>query len=203
MSSRSTRKSPYKGLRPELWEAKTKKLIAAHPLKSDEIVEVVLKAWGEIFASNIGTKPFRIGVHILPSPQIMAFLLHEIIPLELMDRYPGVWQRGQGFEKKDLVFIPDDFYSAEIKASSSGRQIYGNRSYAQIGKGARKSKAGYYLAINFEKFSQTGVMPKITQIRFGWLDHEDWLGQQSPTGQQAHLSRDADHHKLLSIYQTF
>lgn len=200
MLSNSKRKSPYQGLKPERWEAKTRNLVAAYPLKSAEIVEVVLKAWGEVFTSKIGAKPFRIGVHIFPSPQIMAFLLHELIPLELMDRYSGVWRRGQEAEEKDMVYIPDDFYSAEIKASSSSSQIYGNRSFAQKSKGAKKSKAGYYLAINFEKFSQISTMPKIAKIRFGWLDHEDWIGQQSPTGQQAHLSREADHYKLLSIY---
>jgi hypothetical protein len=201
MLNREASQSPYEGLAPELWQSKTRELVAAHPLSPDEIIEVVLKAWSDIFASHIGTKPFRIGTDILPSPQIMAFLLHELIPLELSDRYPGIWRADERADEKDLVYISDDLYSAEIKASSSARSIFGNRSYAQIGRTSKKSKAGYYLAINFEKFGSSAAAPKISKIRFGWLDHADWLGQQAATGQQARLSKDAGRHKMLVLYE--
>ena len=176
-------------------------MVNAHPIGQDELVEVVLKAWNDIFVSQIGTKPFLIGQHIFPSPQIMAFLVHELIPLELSDRYPGIWRREERVDEKDLVYLPDDLYSVEIKASSSPRSIFGNRGYAQRGRSTRKSKSGYYLAVNFQKFNPSISDPRITRIRFGWLDHEDWLGQQAATGQQARLSRDADRYKMLVIYE--
>jgi hypothetical protein len=192
--------SPYEGLTPDLWEERTHELVDEHPLASDEIVEGVLGAWSDIFASRIGTRPFRIGSHILPSPQIMAFFLHELIPLRLADMHPGVWRTNESGSEKDLVYIPNDSYSVEIKASSSTRSIFGNRSYAQRGQGSKKSHSGYYLAINFEKFEGTSSAPRITRIRFGWLDHGDWLGQLAATGQQARLSREADRYKLQLLY---
>lgn len=200
MLGKNTGTSPYEGLSVARWEEKTLELVAAHPLSREELVQVVLKAWGDILNSSLGTKPFKIGVDIYPSPQIMAFLLHELIPLELADRYPAVWRGNQTANEKDLVYIPNDSYSVEIKASSSTRQIFGNRSYAQKVSISKKSKSGYYLGVNFEKFSLQNRVSKITRIRFGWLDHVDWLGQKAATGQQARLNREADQRKLLVLY---
>jgi ScaI restriction endonuclease len=72
--------SPYAGLPPEKWAAKTLELIEQYPLKKEEIAEVVLQAWKDIFDSRLGPKGFQIGKDIFPQPQIMAFLLHELIP---------------------------------------------------------------------------------------------------------------------------
>ena len=52
-------KSPYQGKSIEKWSNITDKLIAKHPIKSDEIVETVLKSWEDIFNSKIGS--FNIG----------------------------------------------------------------------------------------------------------------------------------------------
>jgi hypothetical protein len=125
--------SPYQGLPLDQWEGKTFELIEAHPLTTDEIVDVVLVGWSDIFSSEIGAKHYRIGTHIFPRPQTMAFFLHELIPFELSARYPKLWRPEETASDKDLVYIPDDLYSVEIKTSSSARQIFGNRSYAQVG----------------------------------------------------------------------
>jgi hypothetical protein len=129
----------------------------------------------------------------------MGFLLHELIPLELEFRYPKLWRRERLSTEKDLVYIPDEAFSVEIKTSSSKRNIYGNRSYAQVGGTSKKSKSGYYLAINFEKFSSKVTKPEITLVRFGWLDQEDWIGQVAATGQQARLSPIVERNKLLVL----
>jgi hypothetical protein len=129
----------------------------------------------------------------------MGFLLHELIPLELERRYPNIWKRNQNAQDKDLVYIPNDRFSIEIKTSSSNRNIYGNRSYAQVHENSRKDKSGYYLAINFEKFSSNLLSPRITSVRFGWLDMSDWQGQNAATGQQARLSPDVERFKLLKL----
>lgn len=194
--------SPYQGLQPKRWIHKTRALIRTHPLDSKEIVDITLKAWDSILSSAIGGKPFRIGVDIFPKPQIMAFFLHELIPLELATRYPKLWRGDRTSEEKDLVYIPNPLLSIEIKTSSHHSQIFGNRSYTQKSDAVKKSKSGYYLAINFEKFQPTNPHPKVTRIRFGWLDLEDWTGQKAPTGQQAHLSIYAEKYKLAQLYPT-
>ncbi len=182
--------------------SRTRERLDAHPLKATEIVEVVLRAWDDIFTSSFGSKGFRIGKDITPKPQIMGFFLHELIPLELADRYPSIWRPERTAGDKDINHIPDQRYSIEIKTSSHATAIFGNRSYAQAPAegGQRKSKSGYYMAVNFQKFSSTGTMPTILRVRFGWLDHTDWVGQAAATGQQARLTKEADAFKLLALF---
>lgn len=191
--------SPYAGLAVSEWESKTRELIEKHPLDSTELYEIVHQVWNDIFESGIGSKPFKIGVDLFPRPQIMGYFLHELIPLELQFRYPDLWRREATTGDKDLVYIPHDLYSIELKTSSSTKSIYGNRSYAQEVTSSKKSKSGYYLAINFEKFTSNVPKPAITLVRFGWLDHTDWMGQSAATGQQARLSRDVELYKLLRL----
>ena len=73
---------PYEGLPNDRWAAKTEELIAAHPIDTNALVDVVQTAWAAIFETKLGGK-FSIGRDIAPKPQIMGFLLHELIPLEL------------------------------------------------------------------------------------------------------------------------
>ncbi|MBI5526099.1 MAG: ScaI family restriction endonuclease [Deltaproteobacteria bacterium] len=195
--------SPYKGVPATKWLAVTVKLLEKHPL-TPEFVPIVQQAWKDIFATRIGSKGYRIGPDIKLSPQIMGNYLHELIPLIVQDLHPGEWCRGRGAHDKDLVCLTNPRLSIEIKTSSHPTQIFGNRSYGQppsstsdIGK---KGKSGYYLAINFEKFSKEGSLPKISQVRFGWLDHSDWIAQRAPTGQQAHVNPRADAAKLVRLY---
>jgi hypothetical protein len=193
--------SPYNKIAQTRWLQKTKQLVGAHPLKTVELVEVVLQSWNGIFESKLGPKGFQIGKHIFPKPQIMGFLLHELIPLEFAARYPELWRGEQSKSDKDLVYIPDARFSVEIKTSSNRTKIFGNRSYAQESESAsKKAKSGYYLQVNFGKFGKSTAKPEILLIKFGWLDHIDWLGQAAATGQQAHLAPSTANNKLLSIY---
>lgn len=195
--------SPYAGIAKDKWFAKTRKLIAAHPLRDKEIVEVVLDSWDGIFASRIGRRGLRIGKHLFPTPQILGFFLHELVPEEFKARYPD--ERGQLTNReKDLVYLLDPVFSIEIKTSSHTGRIFGNRSYAQQSRGDRpteKGKSGYYLAINFEKCSPGRQLPCIRLIRFGWLDHSDWIAQKAPTGQQAHLADYVERAKLITLFE--
>jgi ScaI-like restriction endonuclease len=145
--------SPYRGTRRSEWPRVTRRLVQGHPLQPEEIVEVVLHCWDSIFASSIGTRGFRLGADIFPKPQIVGFLLHELIPLELQARHPGVWRADVSGDEKDLVYIPDTSYSIELKTSSNPKRIFGNRSYAQEGSARKKARSGYYLAVNFQKFT--------------------------------------------------
>lgn len=194
--------SPYAKLAPAAWFAMTRKLVRRHPLQTEEIRDVVLASWDSIFDSRFGVKSFQIGVHIFPKPQIMGFLLHELIPLELQARYPACWRGDVASGEKDLVYVPDDRFSVEVKTSSNRNHIFGNRSYAQKTSKGKKAKSGYYLAVNFEKFrAQSDDRPAILLIRFGWLDSGDWIAQKAATGQQARLSPDVERGKLMELYR--
>lgn len=178
----------------------TQRLLERHPLDAREIVDIVLMSWDSIFDSRMGTKGFRIGVHIFPKPQTMGFLLHELIPLELAARHPDRWRVEKIAGDKDMVHIPDDYYSIELKTSSNPSRIFGNRSYAQGATSAKKAKSGYYLAVNFERFVSPEKRPNVRRIRFGWLDSSDWIGQKAPTGQQSRLPPDVETLKLCELY---
>ena len=193
--------SPYAKVDPEQWSRKTEALISVYLLKMGELVEVVHTCWESVFESRIGAKQFRIGEHLFPKPQIMAFFLHELIPLELASRHPGVWRGEESSADKDVVYIADTSLSMEIKTSSHPTQIFGNRSYAQKSGTGKKSKSGYYLAINFDKVEKDGQRSKLRRIRFGWLDHDDWLGQTAATGQQARLSPQVERGKLRLLFE--
>jgi hypothetical protein len=193
--------SPYNNVAETKWLSKTKQLVQVHPLKATELVNVVLQSWNGIFESKLGPNGFQIGKHIFPKPQIMGFLLHELIPLEFAARYPKLWRGEQSSSDKDLVYIPNAKYSVEIKTSSDRKNIYGNRSYAQESESiGKKAKSGYYLQVNFGKFSKATPKPEILLIKFGWIDHTDWIGQAASTGQQARLASATANNKLLTIY---
>lgn len=189
--------SPYDGAPLEEWRRMTEELIERHPLSKERLVQVVQAAWASIFRSSIGD--LRIGTDIFPQAQVLGFFLHELIPVELAREERG-WRRG-GNAEKDAEYDEDRSISFEIKTSSSARQIYGNRSYAQPAAPGSRSKSGYYLAVNFQPWSAVGdgAQPLITRIRLGWLDHTDWVPQASPTGQQAHLTTAADAAKLIDL----
>lgn len=193
--------SPYTGLKPDDWSVVTQKLVRSHPLDPQEIVDVVLYAWGAIFDSRFGKKGFRIGREIFPKPQILGFLLHELIPLELAARYPTSWRGDQGGSDKDLVYVPDDQFSVEVKTSSHPSQIFGNRSYAQASTSGKKAKSGYYLTVNFGACSAANPNPPVNLIKFGWIDSHDWIGQKAATGQQSRLPPEVQNHKLLVLYK--
>jgi len=194
--------SPYRNIAPAGWLKTTRKLVRAHPLDPDEIVDVVLASWQSVFASRFGTARFRIGTHIFPKPQIMGFLLHELISLELQARHPGEWRGEETSDEKDLVCLADNSFSIEVKTSSNPNHIYGNRSYAQKTSRGKKAKTGYYLAVNFEKFAKASkAQPRIRLVRFGWLDSSDWIGQAAPTGQQSRLPPQVENGKLLELYR--
>lgn len=199
MSSSAVVPFPYKGIDPENWADVTAALVKAHPIPIESLVEATLQSWESIFTSSIGG--LNIGEDIFPTPQIMGQFLHELIPFRLATMFPGEWRREQEADEKDLVGILQPAFSMEIKTSSSPRSIFGNRSYAQPDQGTgKKGKSGYYLAVNFQKFMNEGVLPKVVLIRMGWLDHTDWVPQGAPTGQQASLTRASRDSKLLELY---
>lgn len=195
-----TIKSPYQGIKTENWIKVTQDLIKRHPLPEKHIVAICKKSWEQIFNSSIGGV-IKIGEQIALTPQMLGNFIHILIAHHLEADYPKLWRGQQEPEEKDIVYIPDETFSFEIKTSSSKNDIYGNRSYGQPqAENSRKTKDGYYLAINFSK-TLKGKLPAITKIRFGWLDHSDWVAQVSPTGQQSHLTKEAKLYKLIILHE--
>ena len=189
--------SPFAGRDFSEWGTVTERLVAEHPLSHEAIVESVFAAWAEIFQSTLGS--LRIGRDIFPQAVPMGFFLHELIPVEVAQRHEG-WKRGTAKGEKDLLCTFDGRFSVEIKTSSHKSNVFGNRSYAQATPDAASLKSGYYLTVNFESFA-VSASPEIARVRFGWLDHDDWIGQKSQTGQQAHIRPEADQLKLVEIYR--
>ena len=195
--------SPFDGRPQSEWAEITRQLVADYPLGVNDIVDAVLAAWEGILCSRIAGE-LQIGIDIMPSPQIMGNYLHELITIMLERKYPGKWSRDIEKDDKDLVYLPDRYYSTEIKTSSNANNIYGNASYGQedSSNASSKSKDGYYIGVNFEKFDQApaGQMPRIRKIRIGWLDHSDWHSQSASSGQAATISTAVRDNKLLLIY---
>lgn len=194
-------KSPYNQNDTSNWQQITDTLIKNHPLESKEIVSVVLKSWDDIFNSKIGS--FYIGKEIFPTPQIISFLLHELVAHYLSLKYKKLYRVGIAKNEKDIHHIIDQSLSVEIKGSSHPNQIFGNRSYAQPNSGnGQKDKNGYYITINFEKFQKNNSKrPEILAIRFGYLEHTDWIAQKASTDQQARLSKEVYQYKLNTLYK--
>lgn len=192
--------SPYLGCPSHEWFSITQTLVSNHPLDPQEIVDTVLSSWQSIFDTKLGTRNFQIGKDIFPKPQIMGFFLHELIPLELEAKYPGLLRGDRTAFDKDIVYFPDESFSIEVKTSSAPNRIYGNRSYAQETSKNKKRKSGYYLAVDFEKFS-ISKRPSIRLIRFGWIDSSDWIAQKAATGQQSRLLVEVEKYKLLELYR--
>lgn len=169
----------------------------AHPLK-DELRNIVLESWKQIFDSKIGD--YQIGKDIFPSPQIISFFLHELVAHNISKKHPE-YRVGVSKDEKDIHCTSDIELGIEIKGSSNNSQIFANRSYAQPSSDSEvKNKNGYYLAINFEKLSKDNPNPKILLIRFGYLVHEDWIAQKAATGQQARLAPETYKEKFVTLY---
>lgn len=190
--------SPYKGKPQSDWQKITVNLVGNHPLLP-ELADVVLDSWKAIFNSKIGD--FYIGKDIFPEPQIMGFFLHDLIALFLSERHKGEYKLGAPHVEKDVHCVEHPDLSFEIKTSSNTNQIFGNRSYAQPAtNNEAKSKDGFMLAVNFEKFTPDNLQPKIKLIRFGYLEHSDWIAQSAATGQQARLSPETYRMKFVKLY---
>jgi len=184
-------------------QAVTLRLVKEYPLGPTELVDAVLASWNGLAGSSIGRA--RIGVDVFPTPQIVGAFLHELIPLDLRAANGLDWRGDMTASEKDIVYTPESRFSAEIKTSSHAKQIFGNRSFGQQGNAVgKKEKSGYYLAVNFTAWSRDGsesATPGIKLIRFGWLDHVDWMAQDASTGQAATLPPLVENCQLLTLFE--
>lgn len=189
--------SPYDSLREEQWLAKTQDLVNQHPLKFETIRRVALKCWHTLWSTTIGEGELSISLGELDVPAtVTGYFFEKLFAKELETEFSHLWRGGRSKDEKDIVYIPNEFYSIEIKSSGQlGLKVFGNRSYGQNVENSemeKKEKSGYYITVNF--YERT-----LNLLRFGWIDHEDWKAQKAATGQAAGLSDAVYRHKLLEI----
>jgi ScaI restriction endonuclease len=189
--------SPYEGKPEKAWHDITKRLLSLHPLKSEELLAVSKVVWQELWETTVGTGSAAVRLADLKVPATVVGYFFEVLFCKEMEiRYPGKWRANKTGDEKDLVCVPKQEYSIEIKTSGQlGTRIYGNRSYGQklVNKqSGKKEKSGYYLTVNFH-----GRV--LTYLRFGWIDATDWKPQASPTGQMAGLPKNVYDYKLIPI----
>lgn len=144
--------SPYHGLRQSQWQAKTREVAVAHPLDMTEVVEVVLLCWRSILRTKIGGKA-QIGVHVFPRPQITGTFLHELIPLEFGERYPGTWRREETSDENDIGLC------------AGSDQVGGDQDFVQCRQDIRQQELR--AASQFAKEGQIRLLPdrELREIR--------------------------------------
>lgn len=192
--------SPYAAAPKSEWATITDALVAGHPLfgQTDVLLSAVDMAWHAVWATEVGQAPHKVPLRdIAPRAQIVGEFLETLLSVVLAKS--NAWKRG-GSKEKDFLFLGEtkQEVSSDFELKTSGQRsgkIFGNRSYAQDTADAtpRKDRAGYYLCINF-------FQDKLCQVRVGWIDASDWVGQKSQTGQMASLKDEVYHHKLLTVF---
>ena len=189
--------SPYDGVVVEEWPAITSKLIADHPLKPAEILDIALSAWASVWSTQIGRPPAQISLRdVNPPATVVGYFFEKIFAKELAARYPRTWCGGVAGDEKDLHCLANAKYSTEIKCSGQlGKRIFGNRSYGQKIENdalAKKDKSGYFITVNF-------FGDRLNLVRFGWIDSSDWKAQKAATGQMAALDDSVYKYKLSPL----
>ena len=189
-------KSPYFNKPKQEWLEITSKLVDNHPI-TNKLCDMCFKTWESILNGKINSYLNLTIKDMTLSPQAVSILFHDILP-EYIERQLVGWKKGTEVNEKDVTNISNEQYSFEIKISSSKNSIFGNRSYGQITNNSKKSKDGYYLAINIDKLSVDN--PQVKIIKFGWIDHNDWISQKASTGQQARLNKEVINLKFKTLY---
>lgn len=192
-------KSPYTGIPEADWPKVTERLVAQFPLDSDTLCSVVNSAWNDIYASSFGDTNLKIGADIFLPAQATGVIIEKLIAVHLASLDP-VWRGGTLKTEKDIVHTKKENFSFEIKTSSSKKGLYGNRSTGHRSDNRTKNRAGYYLVVNYKLPKEDDLDRFIFNIRFGWIDDEDWVGQAKPTGQQASIGAKLAHLKLATLF---
>ncbi|MDJ0579793.1 ScaI family restriction endonuclease [Crocosphaera sp.] len=190
--------SPYIDYSEEEWPNITKQLVDNFPLLQDDLIYLVESAWEELFSSSLGNSQLKIGQDIFLPAQATGVILEKLIAVILTENYSG-WRGGQTKQEKDIIYVNNDRYSFEIKTSSSKNGLYGNRSTGHRSSDRTKYRTGYYLVINYKLPKEEDLTRQLWKIRFGWIDDEDWLGQNKPTGQQASIGAKLARLKLITL----
>lgn len=188
------RGSPYRGLELANWQQKTRRLVARHPLFSNQalLLKHVGRAWQAVWGTTIAVGSGSVTFRQLDPPAQVVGAFFEPVFTHLLSA-AGPWRGVQAKHDKDAVYIPNDHFSFEVKTSGQGSgEVYGNRSFGKSSAAGRKNKSGYYMCVSF-------LGEAIIKLLVGWIDEEDWQSQKAESGQQARLPSHVYDHQLLSI----
>lgn len=167
----------------------------------DVLVTVVESAWNDLYTSSFGETELCIGSDIFLPAQATGVILEKLIAVHLHKRFPK-WRGGRNKQEKDIIYTDELKFSFEIKTSSSKTGLYGNRSTGHRSDSRTKFRTGYYLVVNYKLPREDDRSRGIQNIRFGWIDDSDWIGQAQPTGQQASIGVELARLKLVTIKGT-
>lgn len=190
--------SLYNSLPIEQWREKTDELVEQYPLSLDEIRFAATRAWDLLWQTTIGKGEAAIRLTELDVPAtIVGYFFEKLLAKELESQHSGEWRGSQSKNEMDLVYLPNDRHSTEIKSSGQpGTKVYGNRSYGKAPRSAdletKPEKSGYYITMNFYGM-------RLTLLRLGWIDFEDWSPQAAESGQAASLNENVYKYKLVEI----
>jgi len=190
--------SPYSDHPRSDWRKITEKLVKTFPLAMKDLVSAVEDAWEDLYTSSFGRTGLQIGADIFLPAQATGVILEKLIAVHLSDKFAG-WRGGREKFEKDIINENELKYSFEIKTSSSRAGLYGNRSTGHRSEGRTKFRTGYYLVVNYKLPRENDPARELQNIRFGWIDDEDWVGQAQPTGQQASIGVELARLKLVTI----
>ncbi len=186
--------SPYFNQPITNWRGITENIVRQHPISTQELLEVATISWSRLWGSVIGGE-IRIDEVELPAT-VVGYFFQKLFSHELSKRYPSEWRGERLKSDKDLVNILNPQFSTEMKASGQlGYSLFGNRSYNQASEASGasgKDKSGFYITLNF--YGQ-----KMTLLRVGWIDQDDWVPQGAQTGQAAVLKQEVYDYKLINI----
>lgn len=183
--------SPYKNKNKDEWKAITEQLVEDYPLKTEDILEIALTAWDNLWSTKVANI-IKLSEVELPAT-VIGYFFQKLYTHELSNRYPEKWRGEKEKSDKDIVYIEDIKYSTEMKSSGQlGYKVFGNRSYCQGSNTPSKAKSGYYITVNFYKTT-------LTLISIGWIDKEDWNCQNAESGQAATLPLEVYKGKLIKI----
>ena len=182
--------SLYQNQPQSQWLNITEQLVREYPLSKEEILEISLLVWKQIWTTKVGGI-LDINKINLPAT-VIGYMFQKLFTYELSKRYPQIWKDEVNKGDKDIVCV-DNHFSTEMKASGQmGYKVFGNRSYCQKSDNPSKAKSGYYITINF-------VGQVLTLVRLGWIDKEDWRCQEAESGQASSLRQEVYDYKLIEI----
>lgn len=100
-----------------------------NPSQNNIILQYALDSWAHVWNTTIGNTPLRLSV-LNPSATVIGYFFEKVFAYNLAQAFPLEWRGGINKEDKDIVCIPHNNFSIEIKTSGQlGTKIYGNRSY--------------------------------------------------------------------------
>ena len=96
---------------------KTIELVNNHPLELEQIRELVLSSWSDVWSTVIGNDDVQIPLkEVDPPATVIGYFLEKVLAKKMSALYPEVWRGGVGSEK-DLYCISDEACSIEMKTS--------------------------------------------------------------------------------------